>query len=58
MSDTTDSLQKTADLIFALREGLKIYKDRMFFAPPELSQAIGSLSEAERYLKTAIAKMK
>ena len=33
------------------------YSGGMRFAPPELSQAIGSISETGRHLKTTIAKL-
>lgn len=59
MTDKTlESLDKTADMIFALHYALKEQKEQIGFAPLELSKAIDSLAEAERYLRRAILKMK
>ena len=59
MTDKTlEALGKTADMVFALHYALKEQKERMRFVPPEFYKAIGSLAEAERYLRTTIAKMK
>ncbi len=37
---------------------MKEQKEQIGFAPLELGEAIGSLAEAERYLRSAILKMK
>lgn len=54
---TIESLGKTADMIFNLHYALKEQKEQIGFAPLELSKAIGSLAEAERYLRSTILKM-
>lgn len=59
MTDKTlEALGKTADMIFALHYALKEQKGQIGFAPLELGKAIDSLAEADRYLRSAILKMK
>lgn len=55
--ETLENIQKVTDMVSALQLSLQIIKDKMFFAPLELSKAIGSLAETEKFLKTAIAKL-
>lgn len=55
--ETLESIQKAADMVSALQLSLQLIKDKMNFAPLELSKAIGSLAEAERSLKITIAKL-
>jgi hypothetical protein len=54
---TIESLQKAKGMVWAIHYGLADLKERMGFAPIELSKAIGSLSEAQRQLEKTIAKL-
>lgn len=53
----TEKLQQIEVTLTALYIASRDIKNGMRFAPPELSKAIGSISEAGRHLKTTIAKL-
>ena len=55
--NTEEKIQKIMAMLYACGITLRDCKDELRFAPPELSKAIGSISEADRHLKTTIAKM-
>lgn len=52
-----EKLQQIDVALTALYISLREIRNDIRFAPPELSRAIGSLQEAERHLKSTIAKM-
>lgn len=54
---TEEKIQKITAMLYACGITLRDCKDELRFAPPELSKAIGSLREAEQYLKITNAKM-
>ena len=54
---TVESLEKAKSMVWAIHYGLADIKERMNFPPIELSNAIGSLAEAQRHLQKAIAKL-
>ncbi len=52
-----EKIQKIMAMLCACGITLRDCKDELRFAPPELCKAIGSLREAEQYLKTTNAKL-
>lgn len=54
---TTDKLNQIEVTLTALYISLRDIRNEMRFPPHEMDNAIGSISEAGRHLKTTIAKL-